>query len=165
VKVVPSDVVGPLGLVGALGLIVAALLALSGVIISRRPEAQRLVDKLVPYQGFLGVGLLAWGILYLVLRIGLIKLWFDAWPLGGTLLLATTLCAALLGFLFGMPLIAQWIPGDSPAEQKALEMQQKIASFAVLLGMIGMIAAIGVILMVFGVLTPQLEYKVGSIGG
>ena len=65
-----------------------------------------------------------------------------------------TLAAIVLGFLFGMPLIAKWIPGETPAEQKALEMQQKIAGFSTIIGIIGLI---------FGVL--MIYYRFKSIDG
>ena len=48
--------------IGPLALIVASLVALSSFIIAKKPESKQLFDKLAPYQGFLGVGLLAWGL-------------------------------------------------------------------------------------------------------
>lgn len=153
-----------MNLVGSLLLIAAAILAVSGLIIARNPQAKELIDKLVPYQGFLGVGLLAWGIIDLLRMLSSMSMLMDRWPLGGAIVMAAIVCEILLGFLFGMPLIAQWIPGQSPAEEKALAVQQKIAGFSVLIGLVGMIAAIGWILITFGVLSATSEYRVGALG-
>lgn len=41
-----------------------------------------------------------------------------------------------------MPLVAKWIPGETPAEQKAMEMQKKLLPFQTLLGVVGIVAAV-----------------------
>ena len=43
-------------------LTLAGVLALSGMIIAQKPQAKDLIDKLVPFQGIIGVVLLVWGI-------------------------------------------------------------------------------------------------------
>jgi hypothetical protein len=132
-------------------LLVASVLAVSALIISKKPSAKEMIDKLVPYQGFIGVALLAWGIIDL-LTLHVFDL-MSIWAMGGAIVFVAILSEILLGFLFGMPLIAKWIPGDTPAEQKALEMQKKVAGFSVLLGIVGALAAIGLLLMKFEILT------------
>jgi hypothetical protein len=136
-------------------LLVAGILAMSALILSKKPSAKELIDKLVPYQGFIGVGLLAWGVIELIrfLADGGMNL-FSVWPLAGAIIFLAIVSEVLLGFLFGMPLIAKWIPGDTPAEQKALDMQRKVAGFSVLIGVLGLIAAIGLLLLRFGILKP-----------
>jgi hypothetical protein len=137
-------------------LFVAGILAMSGLVLSKRPDARQMIDKLVPYQGVVGVGLLAWGLIQLVrflLNHGAAQM--SAWPLGGAVIFMAMLSALLLGFLFGMPMIAKWIPGSTPAEQKAMEMQQKVAGFSVLLGIVGIAAGVGLLLIRFGILTPS----------
>ena len=119
-------------------LIAAGILAGSSLIISKKPEAKELINKLVPFQGMIGVALLAIGVVNLLRSIGSLGLLMKVWALGGTVLIAAIASSIVLGFLFGMPLIAKWIPGDSPAEQKALEMQKKVAGMSVLFGLIGL---------------------------
>ncbi|MEZ4400193.1 MAG: hypothetical protein R3B06_09250 [Kofleriaceae bacterium] len=126
-----------------IALIAAGILALSSFIISNKPQAKELIDKLVPFQGAIGVALLVLGA---YLAIDLIQhsdaLTRSGFPL--SILIAYLLCAggALgLGFLFGMPLVAKWIPGESPAEQKAMEMQQKLAPYQTLLGVVALVGA------------------------
>ncbi|MEZ4368479.1 MAG: hypothetical protein R2939_19700 [Kofleriaceae bacterium] len=139
---------------GPLALIAAAILAISSLIIAKKPEAKALIDKLVPYQGFLGVGLLAVGVLDLVRGLDVIKLFMKFWPLGGAIVLGAIISEILLGILFGIPQIVAWIPGESSAEDKAMQIQKKIAGFSVLIGIIGLACAIGVLLIQFGVLKP-----------
>lgn len=143
-------------LIGLL-LIVAGILAVSGLIISKQPRAKELIDKLVPFQGFIGVALLALGLIFLfgwathMERLDIIGKEWTFFPF--TVYIATA-AAIVLGFLFGMPLIAKWIPGDSPAEVKAMEMQKKIAGFSTIVGIVGL---------VFGLL--MLYYRFRSHGG
>jgi hypothetical protein len=129
--------------ISVIALIAAGILALSGLIIAQKPQAKELIDKMVPYQASLGVGLLVWGIIDAVrLAPDLDVITAKGFPTVLMLGLVTTLIAELgLGFLFGMPLVAKWIPGDSPAEQKAMEMQKKLLPFQSLLGAIALIAA------------------------
>ena len=143
-------------LIGLL-LIVAGILAVSGLIISKKPEAKQLIDKIVPFQGIIGVVLLAMGLLFFVLWIGKADRINDVgnkWTLFPFTFYLGTAIAVLLGFLFGMPLIAKWIPGETPAEVKAMEMQKKLAAFNTILGIVGL---------VFGLL--MLYYRFKSVHG
>ncbi|MEZ4358655.1 MAG: hypothetical protein R3B48_00630 [Kofleriaceae bacterium] len=141
-------------LIAALLLIAGCILALSGPIVARRPDARELINKLVPFQGAIGVALLVMGILSLLSTLDVLR-GTSGYPILSASLLAVVGCSVLLGFLFGMPLIAKWIPGDSPAEQKAAEISAKIAGFQVVLGLIGLIGAAASILFRLGILPPM----------
>lgn len=128
-----------------IALIVAGILAASGFIIARKPDAKQLIDKLVPFQGFIGVALLAWGVIDLLRVLGHLKeigLIADHYPLYSISVYAGVAAEVLLGFLLGMPLIAKWIPGESAAEQRAMEMQRKVVPYQTILGFIGIAAAV-----------------------
>lgn len=125
-----------------LGLIVAGIIALSALIIAKLPQAKEYIDKLAAVQGFIGVALLILGVIGFIKIVGEIG---DINKLSVGFLLALyggIASAILLGFLLGMPLIAKWIPGDSPAEQKALEMQQKILPYQTILGAAALVTAV-----------------------
>lgn len=128
-----------------IALIAAGILAASGFIISKHQNARHLIDRLVPFQGFIGVGLLGWGVFDLidVLRhraaLGRIG---DVYPLFMVSMYAAVASAILLGFLLGMPLLARWIPGDSAAEVRAMNAQKKLAAWNTLLGFVGIGAAV-----------------------
>jgi hypothetical protein len=132
-------------LIRPIALIVAGILAASGFIISRKPDAKQLIDKIVPFQGFLGVGLLVWGIIDTIRVITHLKEIGDmasTYPLFTISVYAGVASEVLLGFLLGMPLIATWIPGESAAEQRAMDMQKKVVPYQTILGFIGIVAAV-----------------------
>lgn len=114
-------------------LILAAVLALSGLIASKSADAKKMVDKLVPYQAMIGVGLLSVGLIQL-LRVGPINLFRTLGHLFGIAMFVGIVGGILLGFMFGMPQIAKWIPGESSAEQKAQDLSRKLAPYQLILG-------------------------------
>jgi hypothetical protein len=125
-----------------LALIIAGILAASGFIISKQPKAKELIDKIVPYQGFIGVGLLVWGVIDVIRLVPHLDVISKLPAFFAISIYAAVACEILLGFLLGMPVIAQWIPGESPAEQKAMEMQQKVLPYQVLIGGAGIVVAV-----------------------
>jgi hypothetical protein len=132
-----------LDFIGALVLIAGGLLAASTIIVARRPDAQQVINRLVPFQAMIGVALLALGIINSIRLLtsgGLRGL--SAVPFFSASLLSMLGCSILLGFLFGMPLISRLIPGSSSAEQKAAEFAQKIAAFQIVLGLLGIVASL-----------------------
>jgi len=142
------------GYIGPLLLIVAGLLAISNLIIAKKPEAKELIDKVVPYQGFIGVALLAWGIWDLIRLLGWFGSAFSAGLVFALALYAYIASEILLGFLFGIPLIAKWIPGESSGEQKAIELQRKLAVYQTLIGVVGIVSGVLWILFRSGILRP-----------
>ena len=46
--------------------IVGGLIAASSFLITKKPDAKELFEKLAPYQGFVGVGMLVLGVLWLL---------------------------------------------------------------------------------------------------
>jgi hypothetical protein len=128
-------------------LIVCGVLAAASWIVSKSPNAKQAIDKMVPFQGFLGVALLAIGIVDLIRWLDVIKHAFKGGVLFGLTFWGAVLTAIVLGFLLGMPQIAKWIPGDSPAETKALEMQKKLGVYSTIVGFLGI--AFGVLLLLY----------------
>ncbi len=134
--------------------IVGGILAISGLIVAKKPDAKQLLDKLTPFQAVIGIALLAFGLFNLLRSFGTPSI-FDIIkiaPLLGLATLAMIVCSVLLGFMFGMPQIAKWIPGDSPAEQKGMELSKKLAPFQVIFGLIGIGATLIYFLYRFGIL-------------
>ena len=137
--------------IGPLALIVAALVAMSCLIISKKPDLKATFDKIMPYQGFLGVGLLAWGI-YDLLRVmlfsyggsgkSLFSLVMLVDKFAGIVMIGYLISEILLGFMLGFGLIATWIPGEGAAEKKGVAIQKKLLGLSVPIGAVGMICAI-----------------------
>jgi hypothetical protein len=133
--------------INALVLIAGGILAVSSLIVAKKPDAQKLIDKLVPYQAGIGVALLALGIVNLIRGLGnhLIDV-MRIVPMFGLTYLAMCVTSILLGLMFGMPQIAKWLPGEGPAEQKGMELSRKLAPYQILIGLIGLAAALLMIL-------------------
>lgn len=128
-----------------IALIIAGILAASAFIISKAPNAKQAIDKIAPIQGFLGVGLLIVGVIDLIRlipKIDEVNKMAEHFVLYAIAVYVGVASAVLLGFFLGMPLIAKWIPGESPIEQRAMEMQKKIGPYQTLLGFVGIGAAI-----------------------
>lgn len=141
--------------INAIVLIAGGLLAVSGLIIAKKPDAKQLLDKLLPYQAMIGVALLVLGVLSLLSWLGRhLFMWISNVPLYGLTALAMIVCSILLGFMFGMPQIAKWMPGNNNAEQKGMELSAKLAPYQVILGLIGLGAGFLVLLYQFHLLNP-----------
>jgi hypothetical protein len=136
-------------------LILGGILALSAFIVSKKPNAKATIDKLVPFQAFIGVGLLAVSLINWI-RIGIIDIFrlLKFWPLGGIAIIGAVFSGILLGALFGMPQIAKWIPGDSSAETKALELSKKVAPIQMLVGIVALGSGFLLLLIELGILKP-----------
>ena len=66
----------------------------------------------------------------------------SATPFWTIVILAVIFCEIAVGFLLGFGLIAKWIPGESGAEKKGLEIQAKLTNIAAPIGFISIIAGI-----------------------
>ncbi|HEU0036103.1 MAG TPA: hypothetical protein VFQ53_36070 [Kofleriaceae bacterium] len=128
-----------ISLVLELLLILGGVLALSGLIVAQKPDAKKYIDKLVPFQALIGVGLLVLGVV-LFLYAGPVAMFrmIKVNAFYGMVGLAMVFSAIILGMFFGMPQIAKWIPGDSPAEQKAMEISQKVAPYQAIVGIVAL---------------------------
>jgi hypothetical protein len=126
-------------LINILLLILAGILAISGLIVAKKPNARELIDKLLPFQALIGVVLLAFGLVNLLRSLSGISYMFRTFPGIVTFLVLVT--SILLGFMFGMPQIAKWLPGNSAAEQKGQQLTAKLAPYQVIIGLVGLGAA------------------------
>jgi len=126
-----------------IGLILAGILASASIIASRKPNAKELIDKLTPYQGWIGVINFLWGIwftIWLVLNMGVLLkgapvrtiVWFAN---GGSML--------LLGFLLGFGLITKYaLSKNAAAMEKGQNIRAKLAKFQGPLGLVGIAAGL-----------------------
>ena len=118
-------------------LAVLGVLAASNLIIARRPDAAELIGKLAPYQGWIGVASLfwgVWGIISCVLNMG----WMTTAPIFWFSWLADSVLLAALGLLLGVGVLKTFIK-DARANEK---MDLTIAKLAPYQGTLGL-GAIG----------------------
>jgi len=119
-------------------LLVVGVLGAANLIIARKPEAQRLIAKIAPYQGWIGVGALGLGlteVTWCLFDIGAIvymPVYWISWLLSSLLLVA-------LGILLGIGTIKMFVKRPEAVEK----MDRLVASLAPKQGILGF-AAIGV---------------------
>lgn len=130
-------------------LIAAGLLGASALIVAKKPDAQRIIDSLVPFQALIGAGALVLAIINL-LRIGprvvfdLIKLY----PVYGVVVLAAILSGIVLGFMFAVPLMGRLGAG----QQKAAELSQKLAPYQMMIGLVAVGSGLALLLYSLGII-------------
>lgn len=129
-------------MVTILVLLAGGLLGASSIIIGKRPNAKQLIDKLVPYQGIIGVVMLLWGLrdtfqlLHLLSVIGHVTLWWFVF-------LVTTLTELGLGFLLGYGLIVKYVLGRHPqAVAKAEQLRARLCAYQGPLGVTAIVLAV-----------------------
>jgi hypothetical protein len=139
--------------VNAIVAILGGILAASAMILARKPDAKQLIDKLTPYQALIGVGMIALGVINFLRILGYLTDVFKVNLMLASALLALLLTSVALGGLFGMPQITKWIPGESSAEQKALELTRKVAPYQGILGLVAIVASLMTLLYQFKILS------------
>jgi hypothetical protein len=136
-----------------IALIIAGLLAASSFIIAKKPDARKLIDKIAPYQAFVGVGLLFWALYNLFVYVGLSTLgsWLKASPLLGITAIGALGSALALGFLFGLPMMAKW---SAAGAARGEIVAKKLAPLQTILGFVAI--GSGTLLLMFnlGILKP-----------
>ena len=118
-------------------LAILGILAVPSLIIAKKPEAKEWIDKLVPYQGWIGaISALggAWGIISAVLTLS----WLSIIPIYWITLLAGAVLQLSLGLLLGVGILKTFIK-DATANEKLDQTITKLTPYQGTLGL----AAIG----------------------
>ncbi len=124
--------------------LLGGIIATSSVIIAKKPNAKELIDKITPYQGWIGVILAvigAIGIIQLVLNLSAFS---EAWLIG----LATTIVQFVVGFLLGYGLISKYVlEKNETAKEKGQELRLKLVKYQVPAGFTLIVLAVLSIIM------------------
>jgi hypothetical protein len=126
--------------------VLLGILAVPNLIIAKRPDAKQLIDRIAPFQGWIGVFALAWGIwriIALILYLGTVIEWLTMkqgiiWMLFGVSYIAYTLVLTVLGFLLGFGTMKSFIKNP----QAIARMDQTLARLGPKQGTFGVIALI-----------------------
>ncbi len=135
-------------------LILLGALAVPGMIIAKRPDAKQVLDKITPYQGWIGVilglyglwSLIGWFRAFTFFRFGLrgIILWI--------ILTVFVFTMIALGFMLGVGVIKTFVK-DEKARAK---MDELLAKLAPKQGTLGLVAIVdGLIVFILG-LVPSI---------
>ncbi len=137
-------------LVNAIWTFLLGVLAASGAIIARKPDAKQLIDKLAPYQGWMGLVSGIWGIwatINTILNMRLLGLGIMA-AIFWVLLLADSLLNIALGSILGTALAKTYVK-DPKAQEKMDQLYNKLSPFRNTLGFAGIALAIVTIIFNF----------------
>lgn len=129
-------------MIGGLVPIAGGVLASSGFIISKKPNAKELIDKLTPYQGWIGAVMFGWGVwetISVVLNLGLL----GQAPLRFVFWILVALSDLLVGFLLGYGLITKYAFGkNEQAQQKGAAVRQKLVKIQAPLGLLAIVMGV-----------------------
>ena len=134
----------------ALLLIAAGALSIPTLIAAKQPNAKEVLDKMVPFQGVIGIILLLWGLFSLISDVfsAGFSLFMRFFPIWGIIYIVSVLVAIGLGILLGYGLISKYALSKNADAARSGEMvRSKIAAFQVPLGIAGIV--LGVLLLIF----------------
>jgi D-alanyl-lipoteichoic acid acyltransferase DltB (MBOAT superfamily) len=109
--------------------IAGGILAASALIVARKPNAKDLIDKLTPYQGWIGIVMFLWGIYATFTCVRYIGVLSDA-PILWTLSLASAVADLVVGFLLGFGLITKYtLDGNPVARARGQQLRERLARY------------------------------------
>jgi hypothetical protein len=127
--------------------ICGGILAASALIIARSPNAKQLIDKLTPYQGWIGIVMFGWGVFELLHVVSGMSL-LSVRPLFWVFWLASGVADLTVGFLLGFGLITKWALSGSPqALARGQAIRAKLAAYQGALGVLAVITGGGYIVL------------------
>lgn len=120
-------------------LILLSIIAVPSLILAKKPNAKELLDKIEPYQGWIGLIFClggVWGIISAFLNMG----WITTFPIWWISLLAGSFVQAVLGFMLGFGMINKLLLSkNEAAQEKAEALREKLAPKLGKLGLFGLI--------------------------
>ncbi len=123
--------------------ILGGLIATSSLIVAKKPNAQELLDKLTPYQGWIGVVLLFWSIKGLIGMLSYFSIIY----------LVANIVMFIVGFLLAYSLLSKYLlEKNETAKAKGQQLRAKLAKFQVPAGVILLILGVYTLLVVLHIL-------------
>lgn len=112
--------------------IASGLIVASPLIVAKKPNAKEIFARIAPYQGVLGVGVLALGILWLIRWLPLMGASIGS--IHGLIVLGMIAANITLGFLLGFGLLSGILAKNPTAKAKSQEIIAKLTAIQVPLG-------------------------------
>ncbi len=130
-------------------LILLSIIAVPSLLLAKKPNAKELLEKIEPYQGWIGLVFCfwgVWGVISAVLNIGLLA----TFPIWWVTLLAGNIIEAVLGFMLGYSLINKFfLSKTAEGQAKGELLRQKLAPKQGKLGILGIIVGAWMIIASF----------------
>lgn len=137
-------------------MIIAGLLAAPQLIAGKSKSAEDMLQKIAPYQGWLGFVIFIWGVWIIIssiLNLG----WLTAMPIWWATYLAMGVIQTALGLLLGFNLIDQYILSKNPTSAaKGKELHARLVPKQKLFGILGIL--LGIWAVVFEVALRSMFY-------
>ena len=109
--------------------IAGGILAASALIIARKPNAKQLIDKLTPYQAWIGLTMFGWGVWSVIKAVRWIA-FIKIAPVLYTVFVICGVADLVVGFLLGFGLISKYTLKGSPAAlARGQELRVKLAKY------------------------------------
>jgi hypothetical protein len=116
--------------------IAGGILAASALIIARKPNAKDLIDRITPYQGWIGIVMFLWGVWGLLDCLRSLEL-LTARPLFWLFWLACGVADLVVGFLLGFGLLTRYVLGRSAtAQARGQQLRVKLAAYQGVFGLV-----------------------------
>lgn len=135
-------------MIAALISILGGILAAAGFFIARKPNAKELIDKVTPYQGWIGIILFLWGLwqtISVILNLG----WISSNLIYWIIWVIVALSNLFLGFLLGFGLISKYtLSKNEEAMAKGQQIREKLMKYQIPLGFISI--AVGLLYLFWG---------------
>ncbi|WP_276165636.1 hypothetical protein [Zobellia alginiliquefaciens] len=126
-------------MIWGIALVLLSIVAVPSLLLSKKPNAEELLEKIEPYQGWIGILFCfwgVWGIITAILNLG----WLTTSPIWWVTFLAGNIVSAGLGFMLGSGLINKLFLSNSQAARvRAEELRAKIAPKQGKLGILGIV--------------------------
>ncbi len=122
--------------------ILGGILCLSALIIKNKPNAKELIDKLTPYQGWIGFVLGVWGIWELIGCITGMSM-LSTFPLRWVMWLICGIADFSMGMILGFGLISKYVfRGNATAIEKGEALRMKLVNYQIPIGFLGIASGV-----------------------
>lgn len=136
-------------MIWGISLVLLSIIAVPSLLLSKKPNAAELLEKIAPYQGWIGIVFCFWGIWGIITSVLHLN-WLSAAPIWWVTFLVGNIVSATLGFMLGSGLINKMLLSkNAAAKAKADELRAKIAPKQGKLGLLGIAVGIWMIVASF----------------
>ncbi len=135
-----------MGIVYGIWLLLLGCLAVPNLVISKYADAKKILDKLAPFQGWIGLVSAVWGlyeVTWMLSSLSLIKEGIRGF-VHFVIIAVAVICQIALGFLLGIGIIRSFVK-DGQARAKIDAFFEKLLTYQILLGILAIADGMAVV--------------------